>query len=177
MVFWDNGSTISLITKEYATRNKLRGIPIKYDLETVGGQVTTQDTWLYEVTIVDENNQLHVIKAFQIEEICSNLKRTNTDKFAHLFPSISPSQIRRPKGKVDILIGNNYAALHRSKKLACEGLVIYESMFGTGKILGGSHNQIEETSTTNQTAQQCAVLMLELPTFVSISSQSQLSTS
>ena len=156
VAFWDNGSTLSLVTKEFATRNKLRGVPILYDLETVGGKVTTQNTWLYEITIVDRQNNSHVIKAFQIDEICSNLKRINTDKFAHLFPSTSPSDIRRPKGKVELLVGNNYAGLHPSKKCVSEGLVIYETMFGTGKILGGSHNQIKETSTINQSAHQCA---------------------
>ena len=126
-----DGSTLSLVTKEYVTRNKLCGVPILYDLETVGGNVSTQNTWLYEITIMDRNNEPHKIKAFQIDEICSNLKRVNTDKFAKLFPSTSHLDIRRPKGKVDLLVGNNYASLHPNKKYVSDGLVIYESMFGT----------------------------------------------
>ena len=111
---------------------------------------------MYEITIVDRMNNSHVIKAFEIEEICGDLKQINTNKFARLFPSTTASQIRRPKGKVQILVGNNYAPLHPSKKHICEGLVVYESIFGTGKILGGSHTQIRETNIINPIAHQCA---------------------
>ena len=34
-VFWDNGSSITLVSRRYARKRKLRGIRVSYDLETV----------------------------------------------------------------------------------------------------------------------------------------------
>ena len=96
------------------------------------------------------------MKAFQIDEICGDLKQIKTHKFARLFPSTSAAHIKRPKGKVQILIGNNYAPLHPTKTMSSQGLVLYESMFGTGKLLGGSHSEIRESNVINPVAQQCA---------------------
>ena len=155
-VFWDGGSTISLVSKEFVLKHNLHGVPVMFDLETIGGTVTTRRTWLHEITIVDREGNPHLIKAFQIDEICSNLHQGNTDQFAKLFPSTTPRDIRRPKGKVDILIGNNYATVHPTKGCTREGLVLYESMFGTGKILGGSHEKVEENTVINSNAHTAA---------------------
>ena len=155
-VFWDGGSTLSLVSSNFVTKHNLHGIPVMYDLETVGGNSTTQRTWLHEIKIFDRQGNPHIVKAFQIDEICSNLDRVNTDKYAQLFPSTTPSEIRRPKGKVDILIGNNYATIHPTREHSSEGLVLYESMFGTGKILGGSHEGVQENTVINPTAHTAA---------------------
>ena len=45
--FWDSGSTISLVSKEFALRVNLQGLPVTYDLTTVGGVVNTQNSTLY----------------------------------------------------------------------------------------------------------------------------------
>ena len=156
VVFWDGGSTLTLITKDFAVRSKLSGVPISYDLITVGGVVTTHNTTLYEITIVNTDGSHHLLQAFEIDEICGSLKPMNTGKFARLFPNTKPKEIARPSGKVDILIGNDYALLHPDKKHVRNGLVLYQSQFGSRKILGGKHNEIAETSSINSGAHRCA---------------------
>ena len=156
IVFWDGGSTLTLISKDYAARNRLHGVPILYDLITVGGVVTTHDTMLYEITIISIDGTPKVLQAFEIDEICGSLKPVKTEGFASLFPSTTPSEIARPAGRVDILIGNDYAPIHPDKKHISDGLVLYESQYGTGKILGGRHSNIVETNTINPEAHRCA---------------------
>ena len=156
VVFWDGGSTLTLVSKNFALRNQLRGVPILYDLITVGGVVTTRNTMLYELTIIAIDGTHHVLQAFEIEEICGTLNAVNTEEFAEQFPFTTPDEIARPAGKVDILIGNNYAPIHPDKKHISDGLVLYESQFGSGKILGGQHQNIEETNSINPEAHRCA---------------------
>ena len=48
----------------------------------------------------------------------------------------------RPTGEVDLLIGINYAQLQPNAIKKKENLVLYESQFGTGKLLGGQHRNI-----------------------------------
>ena len=154
--FWDNGSTITLVSREYAVGKRLPGLPVSYDLLTVGGNRSTHHTTLYSLTIVDREQNKHTIQAFEIEEICGTLKNVQTDRFAQLFNLTSAAEIRRPKGKVQVLIGSNYLSLHPTKICAKEGLVLFESSFGTGRILGGNHHQVQETNVINADARLCA---------------------
>ena len=50
ITFWDNGSTIALISSDCVRRMKLLGVPVVYDLTTVGGVVTTHESTLHEIT-------------------------------------------------------------------------------------------------------------------------------
>ena len=156
VLFYDGGSTLTLITKDCADRSNLSGVPVTYDLITVGGVVTTHNTTLYEITIVAKDGSRHLLQAFEIDEICGSLKTMNTGRFAKLFPMTKPNEIARPTGKVDILLGNDYAPLHPDKQHVRDGLVLYKSQLGTGKILGGKHNDILETNSINSDAHRCA---------------------
>ena len=85
ITFWDNGSTITLISRDYAQRNKLSGVPVSYDLTTVDGTTTIRHTMLYEITLIDRRAKRHCLKALEIEEICGELVNIKTDMFAKLF--------------------------------------------------------------------------------------------
>ena len=61
IAFWDGGSTLTLVSRSYARRNKLQGVPILYDLITVGGEVTTHNKMLYEITIVTRKGENHYL--------------------------------------------------------------------------------------------------------------------
>ena len=52
-VFWDNGSTLALVSRSYAEKQQLNGVPITYELTTVGNLTTTHTTTLYEIILVD----------------------------------------------------------------------------------------------------------------------------
>ena len=60
-----------------------------------------------------------------------------------VFPQISNIEnIKRPSGKVDLLIGLNFLEV-QPKEVAREGgLSLWESNFGTGYLMGGTHPDI-----------------------------------
>ena len=68
-VFWDNGSTIALISKACTNRNQLKGTPVVMDLMTVGNKVTYMNTNLYEVDLVDREGDYHTVHLFEIDDI------------------------------------------------------------------------------------------------------------
>ena len=75
LTFWDNGSTISLVSKGYVMRNRLKGVRVSYELVTVGNIVQgPQNTIMHEVPIIDRKGDVHIIKAYEINEICSNIR-------------------------------------------------------------------------------------------------------
>ena len=156
VTFWDNGSTITLVAQSFAQRKNLRGVPVSYDLITVDGTVTVRHTTLYEITIIDREGGKYSVKALEIEEICGELKDIETDEFAQLFSNTTASDIKRPTGKIDMLIGSNYLSLHPSKLHSSEGLVLFSSYFGTGKVLGGTHRNIKERDIISSGARLCA---------------------
>ena len=68
--FWDNGSAISLVSKKFARKNKLKGVKVSYDLVTVNNTVTPQHTMLYDIKIIGRNGEVNIIVAYEIEQIC-----------------------------------------------------------------------------------------------------------
>ena len=93
--FFDLGSTISLVARSYVIRNKLRGIPISYDLVTVGGDIRPQTTYLHEIFLKDRNSELHRILAFQIDDVCGILQKVDV--------SAEDSQLKMCNAQVDLL--------------------------------------------------------------------------
>ena len=45
---------------------------------------------------------------------------------------------------VELLVGMEYVTLHPKPIGEKEGLVLYNSIFGTGKILGGNHQRVKK---------------------------------
>ena len=154
--FWDSGSTISLTSREFAVRVNLKGVPVSYDLTTVGGVVTTQNSTMYELVIIDRKGNKHKITLYEIEDICGEMGSINVNGVIHLFPSLKISDVIRTSGKIEMLIGMDCAKLH--PKSICEkgGLVLYRSRFGSGKILGGTHPAVSSSDKMNATAHRTA---------------------
>ena len=154
--FWDSGSTISLISKAFALRKKLQGIPVSYDLTTVGGVVTTQDSVMYHIIIIDRKGKKHKITVYEIEDICGDVGAINVNGVVHLFPSLHASEVTRTSGKIELLIGMDRANLHPKSTCEKDGLVLYSSRFGSGKILGGTHSAVSSSDKLNATVQRTA---------------------
>ena len=109
ITFWDSRSTISLVCTDFVKRSKVVGVPILYDLTTVGGSVTTHYSTLYEITISDRKKRMHKLKIHEIYDICGKMGSTNIDSAVHLFPSMKIEEVRRTSGKIEMLIGMEYA--------------------------------------------------------------------
>ena len=141
VIFWDNGSQVSLVTRSYARKHKLRGVHVTYDLVTIN-DIQHQETILYEVPIKDRNGDTHIIKAYEIERICDDTDSINLSEIVKLFSRLRRRDVERPTCQVDLLIGMNYTQLHPDKIATRAGLALFKSSFGTGRILGGSHKAI-----------------------------------
>ena len=63
-IFFDSGSSISLIRRDYAERCGLRGINVSYELITLGNIPKLQNTVLYDVPLIDRFGVKYVIKAY-----------------------------------------------------------------------------------------------------------------
>ena len=157
IAFWDSGSTLALISKDCAARNNLRGVPVSYELITVGGKVSSMNTTLYEVELIDRDGDVHKLKMYEIDDICGEINSTPTDSFVKYFPSVTKEEIARPRGKIDMLIGMDYAGLHPRPIEYNKDLVLYQSMFGTGKIIGGAHDNVALNERISSMVQQCAL--------------------
>ena len=69
-----------------------------------------------------------------------------------LFNGITLEDIRREFGNVELLVGMKHAAIHPKQVQESEGLVLYESKFGTNWVLGGTHELLQETDRLDRTA-------------------------
>ena len=127
VIFWDNGSQLSLVSRSYARRRHLRGIKASYDLVTVNNVVQPQETIMYEVPIKDREGNIHIIKAYEIESICQDDDTVNLKEVVKMFGKLKVRQVQRPKKEVDLLIGANYVQLHPDKIKTVGSLALYKS--------------------------------------------------
>ena len=51
--FFDDGSTLSLVSKSFVTKNGMKGVRMSYELVTAGNVRTIHHTILYEITLLD----------------------------------------------------------------------------------------------------------------------------
>ena len=156
IIFWDNGSTIALISKRCAERNNLTGTPVMCDLMTVGGKITYMRTTLYEIELIDKNGEHHTIHLYEIDDICGQLSSMSMESLVQFFPSVTADEIARPLGEVDVLIGMEYADIYPRQMETNQGLVLYESDFGTGRIVGGKNKAITANEQISAKARLCA---------------------
>ena len=107
-VFWDNGSTCSLVQIEFAEMLGCPGEPVTVSIDTVNGMVT-RETKLYCVELVSNGGVRVVIKAFGVDNISevrnvvslSALKAKFSDRVQSQWSKLA----KRPQGTVHLLIG------------------------------------------------------------------------
>ena len=139
--FWDNGSMISLVSRQYAKKRNLKGINVSYDLTTVNSVTTPQHTKMFNVPIVDINGKVTNIKAYEIESICDDVAFFD-ENITKIFEDLKITDVARPKANIDLLIGADYINIHPTK-MKCNGkLALFKSLFGTGRVLAGSHKSL-----------------------------------
>ena len=154
--FFDNGSTISLVSTSFVVRHNMKGLRVAFDLITVGGNVATQQSYLHEIPLIDANGETQTVKAYQIDEICGEMRGTDVTKAAKLFNGLSPRDVSRKNGHVELLIGAKRLSIHPKKIAEVEDLLLYKSMFGTQRILAGTHHTISGNDYISSAAQKVA---------------------
>ena len=123
LTFFDNGSTLCLVSKSYVQRHNLKGVRISYELTTVGGIVTTQYTYLHNIDLVDSDGNTYTIQAFEIVNICGKISDVDVSSAVSLFNGISVGDIQRESGDIELLVGMKHAAIHPKQMQESEGLV------------------------------------------------------
>ena len=105
--FFDNSSTITLITRSFDEQHNLKGVNITYELITVGKNVQIHHTILYTITLLDKDGNAHMIQAYQIESICK-ISPVEIDVVASSFPSRCQTEISESgddRVVIDLMIG------------------------------------------------------------------------
>ena len=140
-VFWDNGSTCSLILTETAELLGCPGEPVTVSIDTING-ILRRDTKLYCVELMNNSGERVMIKAFGVENISDVRSVVQLSGVKNKFSAEVQTQwskiSKRPRGRVHLLIGQEYAGFHPVPYEAQENLVICRTMFGQGWLITGS---------------------------------------
>ena len=91
--FFDDGSSLSLVSKSYTQRMHLKGVKMTYELVTAGNVHTIHHTTLYEITLLDRKGNRHVIQAFEMESICGHMDAPDLEELCRVFPNLDPKDV------------------------------------------------------------------------------------
>ena len=148
LAFWDTGSNVNLVRKQFAEMAGWKGLPVFQQLQTTWRGGEDWHITAYWVTLVDRQDTEHNLLFFEIDTITADMAPVDVTSVLGLFGgAVSEiSHFRRPTGAVDMLIGINYAGLfpvvadsnaHREGNLR-----LLTSKFGTGMLLDGTHQTL-----------------------------------
>ena len=96
--------------------------------------------------MIDLKGDQVILEVYGIEKITNDIQGIESTFIASMFNNVLQKDINRPEGKVDVLIGYQYAAYHPQKEQNNGHLLLLENRFG--KCVGGSHPMIKENNTT-----------------------------
>ena len=94
---------------------------------------------------MDKSGTIHRVKCFGAESITSKLEKVLIDGVVHHFPQYTEEQLARPHGQVQLLIGlNKLEILPVGPVFKVGSLGIFESIFGTGFMMAGTHPSLKQ---------------------------------
>ena len=147
-VLWDSCASICLITNEKAKMLGLKGTPSTLSLTVVGGSEKNINSMKFKVPMFDLKGQKFVIEAYSIDVISQEIKDLDTRVISRCFPELDKTELKRPSGKIDILIGYKYAAWHPVCEKNLGHLLLLSNTFG--RCVGGSHPEIVEKTVKSE---------------------------
>ena len=89
---FDNGSTASLVTHNFAEKVKLPGVKVKYYLQVLGSGYVIKETTLYTMTMRDRFGKGHKVYLLGIDKITDKDSNVCLDKMKELFPE-APEEV------------------------------------------------------------------------------------
>ena len=132
-VLWDLAAQVTLITRGAASRLKLVGTPVTYDLSVVKGTTSTERTVSYHVELVDRSGTHHVVTAYEIDQITAGFDPVSADKVVNKFKGLSPADVTRSDGEAELLVRMQFQHLHPVRMSNVNQLGLYLTVFGTGR--------------------------------------------
>merc|ERR1712219_30528 len=143
LVFFDKGSNVSMIRYEMANKLGLEGLPVKQKLARSGADVMDWETRAYKVPLIKKNGSKVMITEMGVPEISSEIEPANVGAAIKVFPQIpNLASIKRPSGKVDLLIGLNCMEVQPKEVARKNNLSLWKSDYGKGYLLGRTHPNI-----------------------------------
>ena len=173
---WDKGSTRCLITHKFARSCGLPKQEIIFKLDVVGSEGEAKNGLYYMFELVKNDGTKHRVWAYGIDTIMKPPEPIDVSSVRSLFPHVPEGVFARRNLKpVDILMGNNFLGIHPDGGLgrdAVGNLKVYQSQFGLGWVLAGTHpelklSRIQFSSASANLARifKCAVIPQNLPGF------------
>ena len=145
ITFFDDGSTCSVVLNSVARQFGLLGEKVTVTIETLNA-VTTKETLLYMVELLDRKGERRLVRAFGFDKISEPMGSIQLEGVKYLFSDEMQKRWKdwgmRPSGEVQLLLGSEVAHLHPRAEETVENLVIRTSNFGTGLVLNGGHKDI-----------------------------------
>ena len=141
-VLWDGGATLSLITFHKAKELHLDGKHINLAVAKVGGKTEQINSKKYLLHLKDQQGNIVPFTVYGIDKISSELKHIDISGTAKLFNGVDITELKRPHGEIDVLIGFEYVGYHPGRINQNDNLLIMENQFG--KCLSGSHDALSE---------------------------------
>jgi len=140
-VLWDSGATVSMITFSKARSLGLSGVNARITIVKIGGVRETIESKIYDVPLCDKEGNIDVFHAYGISQISSSIEAIEIAELAVEF-EVNPSQVTRPSGEIDMLIGFEYAGFHPEREKSKGHLVLMKNKFG--RCVSGAHPLLEE---------------------------------
>ena len=144
-VLWASGSSVSLITNHRAKEMKLKGKAITLRITTVGGVENILYSNKYQIPLIDSCGRVITLSVYGIEKITNEISSVDVENFCTLFHNISHTDISRPSGEIDILVGYNYAIWHPVKVQENNQLLLLSNCFG--KCIAGRNSNLLDNAT------------------------------
>lgn len=145
VTLFDPGSTNSLITHSKARELGLCGIPYNITMVTVGNVCDTVSTKLYEVPLIDVTGKIRSVHCVGIDDITSEVKPVDISEIHYIFDVSTNTDILRPQGKVDLLIGADNCDMIPSVVKTVGKLQLMKGPFGY--CIRGSHQNFKDNNT------------------------------
>ena len=98
-------------------------------------------SYLYELPIVDKEEKIVNFQVHRIDCISNEVSPKNIGNVRSLFRDLSHQEIHRPSGKIDVLIGFEYAGFHPVQEQSNGHLLVLSNRFG--QCIGGSHSLLK----------------------------------
>ncbi|XP_068235508.1 uncharacterized protein [Palaemon carinicauda] len=144
---WDPGSDITLITFATAYKLGLKGRDIELTITKVGRKVELIKSKEYVIKVTDLEGKHWYITAYGIEEITSEACKVDLTNIVVLFDDIRLSDVQRPFGEIELLVGSNWCTLMPQVKQSIGNLQLMQNIFGY--CIRGSHPSIKFESSNN----------------------------
>ena len=112
---WDPGANVTLITHRAAKKLHLVGVDVFITITKVGNEQHSCASKEYILPLTDKQGRQWKIRAIGMDEITADISPTNVEEVAGLFRGIFPTDIERPKGKIDLLVASDCCTLLPNK--------------------------------------------------------------